>query len=298
MVELFVIVTPMNDNGSSRKTQERLENVAQEISGSVAKPPKLQAILLQGSVAKGLADAYSDIELMCIWSAEPTPEERTELFASLGLRALSDEDLENGEWCSSFSYKQIKVDICHDDISLLQHTIDDVMNARVTSIASQTLLASIQDAKPLHGQVFFDGLVASFADYPEALAIKCIKVNASFQEWSMRNALYERGDTVALHHLVDLTSLQMLRLLYAVNRVYLRNYNFKWIDQLDQLKLKPADLKDRLRSILSGHVTESSLRELTALLEETLRIASERYPDLDLVQAVKTLSYVREKASG
>lgn len=98
----------------------------------------------------------------------------------------------NGEWCSSFSYKRTKIDICHDDIAVLRQTVDGVMAARTTSIASQTLLASIQDAKPLLGQETFNELINSFADYPETLAVKCIKVNVSFQEWSMRNSFYER----------------------------------------------------------------------------------------------------------
>lgn len=78
-----------------------------------------------------------------------------------------------------------------------------------------------------------------------------------------------------------MTVLQMLRLLYAVNRFYLRNYNFEWIDQLDRLELKPERLKERLRDVLAG-MTESSLVELTTQLQETLKIARERYAGLDL----------------
>lgn len=290
----FVIVNLMIKSFLPSNTQEHLENLAQEIVTSITKPSKLLAVLLQGSVAKGIADEYSDIELMCIWSSAPTAEERANLFANLKKQEIFSEDLENGEWCSSFSYKQAKIDICHDDIALLHQTIDDVMAARTTSIASQTLLASIQDAKPLFGEEVFNELLKSFANYPDALAIKCIQVNALFHEWTMRNALLDRKDTIALHHLIDMTVLQMLRLIFAFNKVYLRNYNFKWMDvQLPQLECKPVHLDKRLRSVLSG-LSENSLSELTALLNDTIDLASQQYPKMDFTEAKKILDYTRQ----
>lgn len=272
-----------------------LTEIAKEITGQANKPEGLRTILLQGSVAKGIADEYSDIELKLIWTSATTAETRAEIFQDTPKEPLFAEEEEDGEWVSAFTYKSVKIDISHLEMPTLQPIIESVMESRNTSIASQSLLASIQDSVALYGEKALHEINAQFADYPEELSTRCIKVNASFSEWSMRNALLERNDMVAFHHLIDLTLLQMLRLLYGLNRTYLRSYNFKWFRyHTEKLILKPDYFADRVEALLTNSPSDAIV-DLDKLLHEVFELVRKQHPDIDVSQALKTLGYLRQK---
>ena len=272
-----------------------LDKIAKEIANLTTKPEGLRAILLQGSVAKGLADEYSDIELKFIWTTATTAEMRAVVFQKVPKQPLFAEEEEDGEWVSAFTYKSVKIDVSHLEMPVLQPIIEGVMESRNTSIAGQALLASIQDSIALYGQEALDEINAQFADYPLELSTRCIKVNASFSEWSMRNALLERQDMVAYHHLIDLTLLQILRLLFALNQTYLRSYNFKWFRyNASKLSFKPDNFEDRVEAVLSGSGTEQ-VEELNKLLHEVFALVQKQRPDIDVSQSLETLGYLRQK---
>lgn len=272
-----------------------LRKIAEEIVDLSTKPEGLQSILLQGSVAKGIADEFSDIELKFIWTTAVSAKTRADVLVNVLKQPLFAEQEEDGEWVSSFIYKSVKIDVSHIDMPSLQAVTERVMKARNTSIASQTLLASIQDSIALYGKEELDTLNAQFADYPLELSTRCIKVNASFNEWSMRFALLERDDKVALHHLIDLTLLQMLRLLYALNQTYIRSYNFKWIRySISQLSIKPLDLENRIEAV----ITDSNLQALDILdqmLHEVFELIEKHRPEIELSSQLAVLGYTRQK---
>jgi predicted nucleotidyltransferase len=56
-------------------SQWRLE-VAHYAAPIIARNPKVKAIVLGGSVSRGNADSYSDIEINVIWAEPPTEADR------------------------------------------------------------------------------------------------------------------------------------------------------------------------------------------------------------------------------
>jgi len=51
--------------------------LAQIVAPAYAKNPKVAGVLLAGSVARGIADQFSDIEIDIFWHAPPTDEDRS-----------------------------------------------------------------------------------------------------------------------------------------------------------------------------------------------------------------------------
>ncbi len=182
-------------------------------------------------------------------------------------------------------------------MGMLNTTISKTLNVESTSIANQTLLASIQDSIALHGADVLVEINARIAAYPPELAAACIRVNASFTSWSMRNALLARQDMIALSHLIDGTLLQMMRLLYALNQTYLRSYNFKWLRyQSEKLTTKPQGMEARIEKLLSGsHV--QAINELDMLLHEVFDLVTMHRPDIDVSQQKEALNYTRQPMS-
>ncbi|MDQ3655564.1 MAG: hypothetical protein M3457_10845, partial [Chloroflexota bacterium] len=58
-----------------------LRQVAQEIGAIYGGHPGVRAVLLCGSVSRGWADRWSDIELTVCWELMPSLEARAELAA-------------------------------------------------------------------------------------------------------------------------------------------------------------------------------------------------------------------------
>jgi tRNA nucleotidyltransferase (CCA-adding enzyme) len=53
-----------------------LKILASEIANIYQQNPKVEAVLLGGSVSRNWHDEYSDIELFVFWKGDPTDEER------------------------------------------------------------------------------------------------------------------------------------------------------------------------------------------------------------------------------
>lgn len=272
----------------------KLLATAQRFADSVPKPDGLKAIIVTGSVAKGVADEYSDIEMKFIWNQMPDEEQRKKLIEDIDHAVLFPEEHEDGEWVSSIVYAGTKVDISHADMPLLERYFEEVFEKLDTSIAKQTMFAAIESSKVLFGEPTHRELLDAISVFPDALCDACIKVNGSYSSWSMRNALLERNDYVALHHLVDATLLQILRMLFALNKTYLSSYNFKWIDHNSALlTIKPQDLSGRIRQIAQGPI-DAAIKETDTLIRDVFELTRENRPALDLTQYERTLVYVRQ----
>lgn len=59
--------------------------VAKEMAGHYGPCPGVRAVLLGGSVSRGWADRWSDIELVVCWETMPSPDAMSSLATSLGV---------------------------------------------------------------------------------------------------------------------------------------------------------------------------------------------------------------------
>jgi len=84
-----------------------------------------------------------------------------------------------------------------------------------------------------------------------------------------------------------------LRILLALNRVFLPDPRFKWAERLiAQMPIAPADLDARLRWVYQAEPA-AAVAELQRLIEEVLDLVDQALPDLDTASAREWLSYRR-----
>lgn len=98
----------------------KLELKARKIVTALRLNPNLKAVLLTGSVAKGLADKYSDVELKFVWYKKPTLKQRLSVFQDLKFEVLVPEYFEDFEYYSAILVDNVKFDISQctqEDIS-------------------------------------------------------------------------------------------------------------------------------------------------------------------------------------
>ncbi|PEK56625.1 cytoplasmic protein, partial [Bacillus pseudomycoides] len=68
---------------------------------------------------------------------------------------------------------------------------------------------------------------------------------------------------------------------------------FKWMPfNIERMKIKPANLYERMTNILIGH-PENSINELELLIKEVLVLAGKQISELDLCEQRKQISYAK-----
>jgi predicted nucleotidyltransferase len=103
---------------------QRRRAIARRAADAYITNPAVAAVLLAGSVARGLADELSDIELDIYWRRAPTDEERIAMVEGAGWeRVYAEED--EYEWADGYRIDGVKLDAG----SFLASTIDGYLTA-------------------------------------------------------------------------------------------------------------------------------------------------------------------------
>jgi hypothetical protein len=99
--------------------------------------------------------------------------------------------------------------------------------------------------------------------------------------WAAREALVSRGDDLAVSDLLTRAGLAVVKVVLALNRVYLPHRLLKWQRHLiTGLGLAPERLAERLGSLSAGR-PEDALQAAGALLADIVTLA-EAHSDADL----------------
>lgn len=142
-----------------------------------------RAVLLAGSVARGIADRYSDVEMMVFWDGAPTDEARRAAVERGGgvLVTLYAYDAENGEWSDDIHMRGVEFQVSHRRVELTETWLADVVERADTSLTKQDLISIIQYALPLKGADLIETWRTRVADYPDALQAAMVKEHLWFK---------------------------------------------------------------------------------------------------------------------
>jgi len=114
-------------SSSTEETRRRLD-LARRIAPAYARNATIQAMIIHGSVARGWADQYSDLEMRAIWKHAPSDAERVKAIqrAKGDLRQLYPYEAENFDWTDEFYLDDIKVDLSHSRRADIARCMTDV----------------------------------------------------------------------------------------------------------------------------------------------------------------------------
>src|SRR5215208_5145134 len=112
----------MNNQAEIAKRRALAEIVAPEYAAN----PKVAGVLLAGSVARGLADGFSDIEIDIYWHAPPTDEDLSAPIERAGWPIVY-RHVDENEWADSFMIAGVKVDTSQFLVSTIDRWLDDAL---------------------------------------------------------------------------------------------------------------------------------------------------------------------------
>jgi len=272
--------------------------IARHIAAAYRDNPNVLVVMVGGSVARGHADAYSDLEIGVLWTQPPSDDERKAAIAQVG-----------GELWSLTTYQAEPEVVAHEHYGLSQVLIDgrayigslmvstnhltrsgmerclaDVLEQADTALDKQALIAAVQDAIPLYGDALLRAWQARASAYPDRLAIKMIQENLWCGPWCMPQAYAERDDTLVLYQHFIWMQQSILKILAGLNRVYYRSEEHKWLDAtISRFRSGPPNLAPRMKQVFREDPA-IGVRDMLELIYETVLLVEQQEPEVNRVR--------------
>jgi hypothetical protein len=269
--------------------------LARKISSAYASNPKVRALAVAGSVARGCADRYSDIEIDVYWAEPPSDEERRAVAAQAGATDLLLWPYEDEEWSDNYSVGGVKIELSQFLTTTTEQCLSAVLDDFDTSPDKQMRVAAVRYAIPLHGNHLFEQWQARATRYPDGLAFAMVTQHLSFDgTWYAHEMLADRDDLVFLYDLCCNLEKRLLGVLLGLNRIYLPHLRYKWMDHLiADMSIHPRDLALRMKQVFRM-APRTGVRLLQELALETVDLVDVHMPGINTAAARSVLQQRRE----
>lgn len=259
--------------------------LAQKMAPVYSENPRVQLVEIGGSVARGWADRYSDIELGVFWIEAPTEEERRACIERAGgvLKEVWPYHPDKQVWSELYSIDGVDFDVSHMTIESMERLLVDVVRHHDPSILKQYVISAIVHALPLSGASVLTEWQNKAKTYPDELAHAVIRTNLGFSSAWIREVFAARQDLLPLYESYSFAQKRVLTLLFGLNRLY--HPGFKWIDRhIQALSFAPPALSLRFKQVWNSEPV-TGIRLLHALIEETFTLIDLHMPEVGMRQA-------------
>ena len=293
-------------------------SLAKHVSSSYSESGKVAAVLIGGSVALGIDDKFSDIDLFVFWDRPPSEVDRERAVIRSGGKAdifwanpPTDEMLreklfensgrigqiwpyESDEWSEHYFIGNVNIGISGFLISTVTRYLKEITQTNGLSDDIQILLAAIVEGIPIAGGEIIQRWKQSAAAFPESLARILVSQAMTYDEsWRACEMVVARNNRLYFQELVGRMVDKILRALLALNRIYLPDPRHKWLDIYAQrMAWKPDDLIDRLKTLATADPSVA-LAEIESLFLETLDLVDRELPGVDTVFPREWIRYRR-----
>lgn len=258
--------------------------IARRLSEACASEAAARAVALTGSVALGIADGASDVDLIVFHSdALPPLAALDAVRATVGgsLRLYVSASADGARFKEGYFVEGVRCDLSHVTVAAFEADMALVLDAHSTDAHAQSRLAGILDSLPLHGAETVGGLKDRASQYPDELARAVVEKHLRFPPfWTLTEMGAGRSELLHLYTAMVEAETNILGTLCGLNRVYLPG-EFKHLERLTAiLPRAPPDLAPRLRAVLRQE-PKAAAEELGALIRETFALVTQHMPEAD-----------------
>jgi len=253
--------------------------LAERIAETYRELPGLTVAMIVGSVARGIADQSSDLDLYLYWERP----DRDALGQSNRLKALGIERLfglatPTGVF-EKYRLDHRMIDIESVDVAEFMRVVDWIDRGDAMSSAVEKTVSGILDGIAVFGQdelARWQGMVG----YSDALARA--QVEAHVGKLLPPPMLYMltlgRRDSLSFSARISAVLLHAVALVAAANRAFISVDEPKWLPwQLGRLTNTPPHMIERVNAALR-HPSLEAMNDLSALLAEVLDLVERHVP--------------------
>lgn len=259
-------------------------DLARELAKNYSAHENVRMIVLGGAPSRGLADRYSDLDIIVYW------DELDRDWIDQGpLRHLECErravmkSTETDICLESWFFDTLKVDFGHVTMAVWEEMTSEVMDNLSTEGGLQKSIRGFLDSIILHGEEHAAAWKEKLTSYPDGLAEKMVEANLRlFVKGCLLNQGWNRGEYLFFYDGLSTMFKRLLGILCGVNRVWFTFDEPRWIEaELHRMPLKPPDLWSRMKKALeSGGEEADSILE--NLIDETVALVREHVPGADI----------------
>lgn len=237
----------------------------------------IRAIIVGGSVARGYADEYSDIEIPIFWEELPNENLRKLIIKELNAEFFYPYNHEARE--DNIIINDFRIDLWHITLEQEEEVIKSVIKDFEIDFGSSNAIDTIRTCIPMFGEEIISSWKAKAKEYPRQIAIN--NISKALQSIDGRQAelyLQRENSTLLFEHIANLQK-SIFIILLALNKEYFPT--FKWMyKSLQSFKIKPDNVEQRFRDVFKYPIKEAFENILTIMFD-TLDMINKMYPEIN-----------------
>lgn len=267
--------------------------LARAAAGAYTDNPNVRAVMVGGSVARGCADEFSDVEIGVFWRTPPSDAERIEAVSRIGGEVWNFEPFRDGRAGEHVGLSEstvgsdrhrgtAMVSPIHLTVEAAEKRIGALIDGLDTVSHNYEFAAAVHYGVPLYGDALIEEWKKRVGAFPTRLAVKLVRENLWLGPWFNWAGYSERIDHLAvMQHLVWMQQ-GIVSILAALNREYLPSLEYKWVGWfIDRLSIKPADCALRLKTTFGKGDLGEAVRELVKLGMEVIDLVEGHLPEVN-----------------
>lgn len=262
---------------------ETLLGLAERLAGACPRPLGRE-IAATGSVGAGLADTYSDVELLHLVDGLPAEQDVRDWLASVGASDVLAGTAEGGiwAWCR---FDGVEVEPYWDRLDRLRAEVDAVLSGETTEHRRVALAHALLHCRPLRSEGALGELAGRLREYPESLVQRLVAdAAAGWEIPSPRLGAALRGDRLPVQAFLLDDAQRVLRIVFALNRRW-EPPRWKWLGyHAATLELAPPRLAERITGTLLEADAVLAVTRMLELIRETLTLVP---VEIDVAAAVE-----------
>ncbi len=256
--------------------------------------PDIRAAMISGSAAKGIADNYSDIDMMLYYEhALPQEDWLADVRAALGCndRKWLVDNRDEGSVMEAYPVNGIEVQIVHATFAATDAVFEEVQTNLNAETPLQKALEGMLASHPIFGAEHIERWKGRARAYPAELGDAMVRRYLNFFPlWGLADGLARRDASLWMHATLVESAQNILGVLAGLNRLYFTTFQLKHMRMvIDAMPYKPANLADRLEQLLRGDT--EALNDLEALADEVITLVRQHMPHIDTDAASKRIGW-------
>jgi hypothetical protein len=276
------------------KHTRHLFKLSREMADAVVEHTKPLAVMVTGSVAEGLCDEFSDIDMIVYYDELPDETAITAALAELGAGPVSPlgGSREEGNYAETFDLRGVNCQLGYATVEAWERDIDSVLVGLDVASPLQKAFSGTLEGIPLHGEPFIRKWKERLAEYPDALAREMVTRHLSFFPlWGLQGRLGPRDASIWRFQALVEAAFNLLAVLAGLNRLYFTSFQFKRMRSfVEKMRVAPPDLANRIDHLFTAESAEAAA-ELERLVQETMELVEQQMPDVDTSRARKRLGW-------
>ena len=273
--------TPYVESGSGSYPKTGMQQLAMRIAAPYLADPRVEGGAVVGSVARGVTDDVSDIDLMLYlregFSEEEREQEVQRAIASGGNVYWNNEE-QFGLWLCADG---VKVDLGFNMIPEIEEIIADVTENHSLDNDSHLIVDGIQRSLILGGEKLIGGWKARMNRFPEELARKMVSSNLRLSPlWIARDMCAGRDEEIWFRELLLDYTRKLLWILCGLNRRYYPGKLKGFAHVAATLTIAPQNFLERVEQMLNTPPRQA-VPLLDSLVTEVYNLVDREMPEVD-----------------